>query len=50
MGIECMVFGPGAIDVAHKADEHINPADLARCESVAVDLVQQFCIADRTPA
>lgn len=50
MGIECMVFGPGAIDVAHKADEHINPADLARCESVAVDLVQQFCIADRAPA
>ena len=47
MGIESMVFGPGAIDVAHKADEHIDPADLARCESVAVDLVQHFCVSER---
>jgi acetylornithine deacetylase len=30
LGMDCLIFGPGSIDVAHKADEYIDAADLDR--------------------
>jgi acetylornithine deacetylase len=37
LGIESLIFGPGSIDQAHRADEYISAAQLFR----AVDLVQE---------
>ena len=45
MGISSMVFGPGAIDVAHKADEHIDPHELEQCSQIARSVIDQFCIS-----
>ena len=50
MGIASLVFGPGAIDVAHKADEHIDRKELAQCAQIAANLIQQFCVEGTPPA
>jgi acetylornithine deacetylase len=43
MGIECVLFGPGSIRVAHKPDEHVPLADLARAAEVLAALVERCC-------
>lgn len=50
MGIASLVFGPGAIDVAHKADEHIDPKELVQCGRVAADLIHRFCVTSASGA
>jgi acetylornithine deacetylase len=39
-----LVFGPGSIDVAHKADEYVHAEALARTVPMLVDLVQRRCL------
>lgn len=43
-GMEPLVFGPGAIEVAHQADEHVARADLERAVGVIGDLVAARCL------
>jgi acetylornithine deacetylase len=43
MGIECLLFGPGAIEVAHKANEFIPKADLPRAADALRTLIARFC-------
>ena len=43
IGIECVLFGPGTIRVAHKPDEHVPLADLARAGEVLAELVARCC-------
>jgi acetylornithine deacetylase len=44
MGMDCVLFGPGSIRVAHKPDEHVPVADLARARGVLARLVTTCCV------
>lgn len=43
LGLEPVLWGPGSIAVAHKPDESIPLADLARAEAVLEELVRRLC-------
>ena len=43
LGLECLVFGPGSIDVAHRPDEHIGLEALSSCVDSVKSVVQQMC-------
>ena len=43
LGMQPLVFGPGAIEVAHMADEHVAVADLVRAVDVVEDVVRTRC-------
>jgi acetylornithine deacetylase len=45
MGMECVLFGPGSIRVAHKPDEHVPVADLVRARGLLAALVATHCAA-----
>lgn len=45
MGVESLIFGPGSIDVAHRADEHVPTAELHRAVDIVRDLVARRCQA-----
>lgn len=44
LGLDCAVWGPGSITVAHKPDERIPKADLAAARPVLEALVERFCV------
>ena len=50
LGVETLVFGPGSIDVAHRADEHVSLNDLMRTIDVVRDLVRRRCLVRRDAA
>jgi len=50
MGISSLVFGPGSIDVAHRADEYIPETDLRQCVHTVRRVVEDMCVADQGPA
>lgn len=43
MGLDCAIWGPGSIEVAHKPDEWMPKADLARARDLLDGLVRRFC-------
>ena len=43
MGIASIVFGPGSIDVAHRADEYIEGAELLKCVQIAEAVIAHSC-------
>ena len=43
MGIRTLVFGPGSIDVAHKADEFVPVDELNRAVDVVDEVVGRRC-------
>lgn len=43
-GLSPLVFGPGRIEVAHKADEHIEASDLLRAVDVVGAIVNARCV------
>ena len=43
LGLEPLVFGPGSIEVAHKADEFIPTAGLIRAVDVIEDVIRRRC-------
>ncbi len=43
LGLDCAVFGPGSIEVAHKPNESVPKADLARAREVLTSLIDRFC-------
>ncbi len=45
LGAQPVVFGPGSIAVAHRADEYIEAADLIRSVSIIERVVRRFCCA-----
>lgn len=45
MGTTPLVFGPGSIDVAHKADEYLSARDLRRAVDVLDALIRARCLA-----
>jgi acetylornithine deacetylase len=44
-GMAPLVFGPGSIDVAHQADEHVAAADLHHAAQILRDLIGARCQA-----
>jgi|SRR5579871_1619700 len=45
MGIECLIFGPGHIDVAHQANEWIGMSDLALAEDKINKVLDSWFLA-----
>lgn len=45
MGTTPLVFGPGSIDVAHKADEHVTVGDLVHAARAMGALIHARCVA-----
>lgn len=43
LGVRTLVFGPGSIDVAHRADEFVPTAELHRAVDVVEELVARRC-------
>jgi len=43
MGVASIVFGPGSIDVAHRADEYIDQAELLKCVEIAQAVIAHSC-------
>lgn len=44
LGIDCVLFGPGAIEVAHKPNEYIPINEFNNAKPMLKKLVQQFCV------
>ena len=44
MGIDCVLFGPGSIDVAHRPNEFIPIDEFERAKGLLRSLVQQMCV------
>jgi acetylornithine deacetylase len=43
-GLECVVFGPGTIEVAHRPNEYLPLDDFARAEPLLAAAVQRACL------
>lgn len=43
LGLDCVIFGPGSIEVAHRPDEHMPKADLIAARGHLEGLVDRFC-------
>jgi len=43
LGLDCVLFGPGAIEVAHRPDEFVPKAELARAGELLADLAARYC-------
>ncbi|WP_202944328.1 M20/M25/M40 family metallo-hydrolase [Loigolactobacillus coryniformis] len=37
----CLSYGPGNLELAHKPDEYVDLADIARCYQVLLKLAEQ---------
>jgi acetylornithine deacetylase len=43
LGLESVVWGPGSIETAHRADEWMPKSDFARCAELLPGIVRRFC-------
>jgi acetylornithine deacetylase len=43
LGMDCVLFGPGSIDHAHRPNEHVSKADLAATRTVVARLIGEMC-------
>jgi acetylornithine deacetylase len=43
LGLDCAIFGPGTIEVAHKPNESIPKAELERARGLIAETVRRFC-------
>ena len=44
LGMETVLFGPGSIEVAHRANEFIPRAEIGRAREVVDQMIDQFCL------
>jgi acetylornithine deacetylase len=44
LGLDCAIFGPGSIEVAHKPNEHLPKAELAAARGVIEAMIHRFCV------
>jgi acetylornithine deacetylase len=43
LGLDCAIFGPGTIEVAHKPNEHVPKSELERARELVGATVRRFC-------
>ncbi|HEV7516589.1 MAG TPA: acetylornithine deacetylase [Thermoanaerobaculia bacterium] len=43
LGIDCAIWGPGSIEVAHKPNEYVPKAELAAARGMLATTVRRFC-------
>lgn len=43
LGLDCAIFGPGSIEVAHKPNEHLPKAELAAAREPLERAIRRFC-------
>lgn len=43
LGIDCVLFGPGSIEVAHRANEFVPIDELNRAERTLTDVISRLC-------
>ena len=46
LGVECVLLGPGNIDVAHKPNEYLPKAEFAEGRSILERIVREMCVSD----
>ncbi|MBI4161068.1 MAG: acetylornithine deacetylase [Acidobacteria bacterium] len=49
LGMDCVVFGPGSIEVAHKPDEFLPKEDFVRGRAHLERLIARFCSGEARP-
>jgi len=47
-GLECVVWGPGSIENAHRADESLPRAELTRAGEILDRMIRHFCLPEAT--
>jgi acetylornithine deacetylase len=45
IGLECVLFGPGTIEVAHRPNEWLPIAEFIRAGHILDGLIQRTCLA-----
>lgn len=45
LGMDCILFGPGSIDAAHRPNEHVPKADLATASAVLERAIEGCCFS-----
>lgn len=45
IGLDCVLFGPGSIEVAHRPNEFVPAAELARAGDILDRIIRQRCLA-----
>jgi acetylornithine deacetylase len=46
LGLDCAIFGPGSIEVAHKPNEHLPKAEFAAARGLLARTIEKFCQED----
>ncbi len=49
LGLDCVLFGPGSIEAAHRPDEHLPKAEMARAGEVLRSLAARCCREGASP-
>ena len=47
LGLECALFGPGSIEVAHRPNEFLPKDEFQRADEILDTLIHQFCVEGR---
>jgi acetylornithine deacetylase len=47
LGLDCAIFGPGSIEVAHKPNEHLPKTEFADARELVAWTIRRFCQAER---
>lgn len=46
----CLSYGPGSLELAHKPDEYVPCEDILRCEEVLMRLVERLIFSETSPS
>ena len=44
MGMECVIWGPGSIEVAHKPNESIPAGEITSGHELIENVIRQYCM------
>ena len=44
LGLDCVIWGPGSIEVAHKPDEYLPKSDFTAARGLLARTIERFCL------